>query len=270
MKTRLFYIIVMLALIALPLRSQDNNVLRHFSVSAGLGTTGIIADAGTMLTDYVGFRGGIDFMPKFKHSTHLMLTQVNQTKDVDVSKFPASSRRVEVQGTFHNSTGHALLDIYPSRNYDFHVSIGAYFSGSDKIVTVVNTESDLLKAVADLNARRGIYADVPLSYGQVAARMGKYNIMPDDDGNANAYIKVKKVRPYVGIGLGQTVPKKSSLNCLVDLGVQFSGKPHVYNGVNGEELTAEGAQGEDGGYLKTISKISFLPVLSVRLVGKIL
>lgn len=266
---RILFDILMLALAVLPLRAQDNNVLKHASLSAGISTTGITADAGTMLTDYVSIRAGVEFMPGFKYSTHLKLTQVNQTKDVDVEKLPESSRRVKVQGTLHNSTCHALLDIYPSRESKFHLSVGAYLAIKDKVVTVVNTESELLKQVADLNARRGAYAAVPLSYGQVAAKMGDYNIMPDDEGNASAFIKVKRVRPYVGVGFGRAVPGKSGMNCQVDLGVQLWGKPHVYNGVNGEELIAERARGEDGGYLKTISRISFYPVLTVRFAGKI-
>lgn len=256
-----------LALMALPLQAQDSNALSHFSLSAGLGTTGITADLGTMVSDQVGLRAGIDFMPKIKHSTSLSLTLINQTEEIDVSQLP--ERRVEMQGTLHNTTSHALLDIYPSRRYDgFHVTVGVYFAGKEKIVDAVCGENELLKEVADLNARRGDYADIPIGYGQVAAKLGKYNIMPDDDGNVSAYITARKVRPYLGIGFGRAVPSASRLNCQVDLGVQFSGTPHVYNGVSGEELTAEGAQGEDGGYLNTISKMKCYPVISVRLSGR--
>ena len=98
---------------------------------------------------------------------------------------------------------------------------------------------------------------------------GFFNIMPDDEGHANAYITVKKVRPYLGIGFGRAVPSASRLNCQIDLGVQLSGKPHVYNGVSHEELTAEGANGEDGGHLKTISRMKCYPVLSIRLSGRL-
>ena len=256
-----------LAWATLPLCAQEGNILSHFSLSAGIGTTGVTADVGTMVTDYVGLRGGIDFMPKFKYSTHLTLTQVNYTQEVDVSGIPVTDRQVEVKGTLHNTTGHALVDIYPLVNRGFHVTVGAYVAGNDKIVDVINEESELLKKVAELNARRGPYADVPLSYGQVAAKMGDYNIMPDDEGNASAYIKVRKVRPYLGVGFGRAVPTASRLSLTFDMGVQFSGTPHVYNGVNGQELTAEGARGEDGGYLKTISRIHFYPVVSLRLSG---
>ena len=102
-------------------------------------------------------------------------------------------------------TGHALLDFYPLNERDFHVTVGTFIAGSNKTVDITTEESELLKKVADLNARRGDYAQIPLSYGQVAAKMGDYNIMPADDGTANAYIKVKKLRPYLGIGYGRVV-----------------------------------------------------------------
>lgn len=266
-RQRLLTIMAAVALMALPLRAQDSNILSHFSLSAGVGTTGITADLGTMMTDYVGLRGGIDFMPKIKYSTKLSLSLVNQTIEFDYPEIP--ERKVNMQGTLLNTTGHAMVDIYPLRQHGFHVTVGAYFAGGEKIVEAVCDENELLKEVADLNARRGEYAIIPIGYGQVAAKLGKYIIMPDDDGNASAYITVKKVRPYLGIGFGRAVPSESRLNCQVDLGVQFSGKPHVYNGVNGEELTAEGANGEDGGYLKTISRMTCYPVISIRLSGRL-
>ena len=242
--------------------------MKHYSLSAGVGTTGITVDAGTMFTDYVGIRAGMDFMPKIKYSTRLSMSQINQTKDVDMSIIPEEMQRVEVQGTLHNTTGHTLVDVYPFAGRGFHLTLGAYLRSDEKIVTVDCEENELLKKLADLNARRGPYAAIPDSYGQAAVKLGDYNIMPDDDGNANAYIRTKKVRPYVGLGFGRAVPN-SRLGCQVDLGVLFWGKPHVYNGVNNEELTSEGARGEDGGILKAISSVKFYPAVSVRLVGRL-
>ena len=148
--------------------------------------------------------------------------------------------------------------------------MGAYFGegGDSKLITAYNKEEGFLKNVADFNARRGIFALVPDAYGQMAAKLGDYNLMPDDNGNANAYIKVNNIRPYVGLGFGRAVPK-SRVGFQFDLGAQFWGNPKVYNGVNGQQLTSEGAKGEDGGVLKVISDISIFPVLSFRLTGRI-
>lgn len=268
LKKRLLTFVALATMLSMSMHGQDDDMMRHFSLSAGLGTTGLTADVGTSLGRNISLRGGIDFMPKIKYSTNLMLTLVNQTQEVDMSKVP--EKKVEVTGTLHNTTGHALLDIYPSDVHDFHLTIGAYFA-KNKIIDVTTEDSELLKQVADLNARRGDFANIPMSYGQVAAKLGDYNIMPDDDGHANAYMQVRPIRPYLGVGFGRVVPSESGMQCsfVVDLGVQFLGKPHVYNGVNGAELTAEGVRGEDGGLLKAATRFNFYPVLSFRFVGQI-
>jgi hypothetical protein len=261
-----FFVLAAAALLSLPLGAQDNNVLRHYSLSVGIGTTGVTADLGTMVSDYVGIRGGIDFMPKFDYKTDLNLSIVNQREDIVVTSLP---QKVDVIGKIDNTTGHALFDFYPIRDKGFHLTVGAYFAGKEDIVTVYNNDEGSLKAVADFNARRGEFADAPLSYGQVGAKLGDYVIMPDDNGNANAYVKVKKFRPYFGLGFGRAVPRESRLNCQFDMGVQLWGKPKVYNGVNGEQLTSEGAKGDDNGILKTISRVGVYPVISVRLCGRL-
>lgn len=268
---------VSLMLAMFPVQADDNNVLRHYSLSVGAGTTGITADLGTMVSDYLSLRGGVDYMPKLTYSTWLDMDAVNLTADVPYTfqDVPSSIReqygipdKVEVEGKYNSFTGHVLLDIYPAKGCGFHFTVGSYFSkGGSKLAEAYNKEEGVLKNVADYNARRGVFAIVPEKYGEVAARWGGYSVTPDDQGNVNAYIKVNNIRPYVGLGFGRAVPK-SRINCQVDLGVQFWGRPAVYNGVNGEHLTAEGAEGEDGGLLKLISNLKVLPVLSIRLAGR--
>lgn len=267
-----------LLLAAFSIQAGDNNVLRHYSLSVGVGSTGATADLGTMVTDYLGLRGGVDYMPQITGSVWLDMNDVNVKAGEMAEQYnvPASIReqyglpeKVQVEAKYDNFTGHALLDIYPMSDKGFRFTVGSYFGKSDsKLVQAYNKQDGVLKTVADYNARRGAFAIVPPEYGQVAAKLGDYNLMPDDQGNANAYIKVKNIRPYVGIGFGRAVPK-SSVNCQVDLGVQFWGKPEVYNGVTNQKLTSDGARGEDGGVLKIISDLTVFPVLTIRLAGRI-
>ena len=258
-----------------PMLAKDNNVLRHLSLSVGVGTTGVTADLGTMVTNTFGLRGGVDYMPEIKGNTWFDLSYIGQnipeSADADVyqqmlNRMPHS---VQVEGKFKSFTGHALLDIYPLSDRGFRFTVGAYFGGSeDKIVTVCNTQDGVLKEVADFNARRDVYALIPAEYGQIAAKLGEYNLMPDNNGNANGYIQVKNVRPYLGVGFGRAVPN-SRINCQFDAGVQFWGTPKVFNGVNGQQLTADGAMGDDGGLIKIVSDIKVFPVLTFRLCGRI-
>lgn len=251
--------------------AQDWGILSHYSLSAGFGSTGFTADVGTMVTDYFGLRGGVDYMPKISYNDNVNLSQVYGDYDLDDIQLPDGinvPKEVAVKGTFEQFTGHALLDVYPLRNAGFHVTVGVYFANKENVLNASNKEEGSLSVVSDFNARRGVFAMVPAEYGMVAARMGKYNLMPDDNGNANAFVTVKKIRPYAGIGFGHAVPE-SGMSCQFDLGVQFWGTPRVYDGVSGQQLTAEGAEGEDHGVLKFINKVSVCPVITLRLCGRL-
>lgn len=272
MKKLLLFVWMSLTLISL--NAQNDGVLSHYSLSAGIGTTGFTADLGTMVGSHIALRGGIDYLPKINYSDELDLSHVFEDYHIDPNNLPGGidiadvPTTVDVKGTFDNFTGHALLDLYPSGDHGFHITVGAYFANKEKVLYARNQEEGSLIVVSDFNARRGVFALVPESYGMVSARMGKYDLMPDDNGNVNAYVAVKKIRPYAGIGFGRAVPR-SGLNCQFDLGVQFWGKPKVYDGVTGQLLTAEGAEGEDHRLLKIVRKVSVYPVLSLRLYGRL-
>ena len=279
MKKRICLFGVAMMLAAFTMLAGDNNVFRHYGLSVGVGTTGVTADLGTMVTDHLGLRGGVDYMPKLSYSVWLDMDFINQRIDDAADQYGVPQylrdrfglpEKVQVEGKYDNFTGHALLDIHPIKSSGFRITLGAYFGkgGDSKLITAYNKQDGFLKNVADFNNRRGIFGLVPESYGQMAAKLGEYNLMPDDQGNANGYIKVNNVRPYAGIGFGRAVPK-SRIGFQFDLGVQFWGHPKVYNGVNGQQLTSEGAKGEDGGVLKVISNVSIFPVLSFRLTGRI-
>lgn len=246
---------------------KDHDIFNHLGVSAGVGTTGITVELGTTITPWVQMRAGVDFMPKFSLKTSLDLEEYG----VDASQYYQGPElnEIDVKGQLKNTTGHVIFDIFPfAKKSSFHISAGAYF-GPSSVITATNTSGqDLLQEVYEYNHRMGQWAGIPDEAGKVGATLGDYFIEPDANGNLAASIKVKKFRPYVGIGFGRIVPKRR-INCLFDLGVQFWGKPEIWNDTAHERLTEEGANGDDGGVIKTISKVSVYPVLSIKLVGKI-
>ena len=71
----------------------------------------------------------------------------------------------------------------------------------------------------------------------------------------------------LGIGFGRAVPEKHRFSCCFDMGVQFWGSPSVY--VRDHKLTEQDVDGEDGGALKTLSKVTVCPAISFRIVGRI-
>ena len=234
----------------------------HVGVGVGVGTTGIAIDAGITLNDYLGVRGGVDIMPKFKVNKDIDLktedankkvsqltTEINQLnakleaagmQTVDLSQYPGGNlpNKLEVQGKLDNTLGHILIDIHPFKT-SFHLTVGAYF-GKDEIIDVYNKESGFLKPINAYNEAI-IYANSPSADPGVKQVVNQYNLKmiggelgdyfvtpnPAENGDVRAYAKVKSFRPYVGLGFGRAVPKKR-IGCQFDLGVQFWGKPEIY------------------------------------------
>ena len=234
----------------------------HVGVGVGVGTTGIAIDAGITLNDYLGVRGGVDIMPKFKINKDIDLktedankkvsqltneiNQLNQKLEaagmqkVDLSQYPGGNlpNKLEVQGKLDNTLGHILIDIHPFKT-SFHLTVGAYF-GKDEIIDVYNKESGFLKPInayneAIINANspsadpgvKQVVNDYNLK--MIGGELGDYFVTPNpaENGDVRAYAKVKSFRPYVGLGFGRAVPKKR-IGCQFDLGVQFWGKPEIY------------------------------------------
>lgn len=262
-----FAIAVLTAAVSANAQSADRQLFNHLGMSVGVGTPGITIEAGTTVTPWVQMRAGVDIMPKFSLKSSLNLEEYGV--EVPGAYQGPELQDIDIKGQLKNTTGHVLFDIFPfTHKSSFHITVGAYF-GPKKVISVYNTSGqDMLQEVYDYNNRIGDYAGVPSTSGQIGAALGDYFITPDASGNASASIRVKNFRPYVGIGFGRIVPKKR-LSCLFDLGVQFWGKPEIWNDTNNYKIDEKGAKGEDGGVIKTISKISVYPVLSVKFVGKI-
>ena len=234
----------------------------HVGIGVGVGTTGIAIDAGITLNDYLGVRGGVDIMPKFKINKDIDLktedankkvsqltNEINQLnakleaagmQTVDLNQYPGGNlpNKLEVQGKLDNTLGHILIDIHPFKT-SFHLTLGAYF-GKDEIIDVYNKESGFLKPINAYNEAI-INANSPSADPGVKQVVNQYNLKmiggelgdyfvtpnPAENGDVRAYAKVKSFRPYVGLGFGRAVPKKR-IGCQFDLGVQFWGKPEIY------------------------------------------
>ena len=271
------------------MHAQDQKLFNRLAVGVGVGTTGITVDASTCITPYVGVRAGVNFFPTIKVNTDLDIEVDGQTSQYynqlgALNGFDSTlpeDLSIKVQGKPSMTTGHVLFDLYPSKKSIFHLTVGAYFGGSE-IIEVYNKEDGVLADVAKYNKllKDGNLvtptlpngSQVPLSnFSPIGVALGDYFLSPKDDGSVNATLEVASFRPYVGFGLGRAVPK-GRLGFQFDAGVQFWGTPKVYiDGANGkEQLTEEDTNGDDGGAIKTLSKITVYPCISFRLVGRIL
>lgn len=259
---------------------DDDNIFTHLGASLGVGTTGISLDLSTNITDYVGVRAGVDFIPQVKYKTDVEIygakeyqskydswratlpSSVTSSVNAPVVTIPS---KVDIEGKLNNTTGHLLFDLYPGSKIDWHLTLGAYF-GPSKVISVYTPDGSQLRGIHEYNQFVTSNPALGADY-KIGAELGDYFLEPDENGVVDASIKVAGFRPYVGIGWGRAVPKNHTLGFSFDLGCQFWGSPKVY--LQDKELTTSDLDGEDGGAIKTLTKISVYPTLTLRLTGKI-
>lgn len=270
------FLVIIAALLAAGtgVSAQDNNLFDHLGVSVGVGSTGITLDLSTHVTDYVGIRAGVDIMPKFKYATDIDIDDSNRYQLAydtwrqwymlnNPTSTPPELRvpdEVDVEGKLNNTTGHLLVDVFPfGSKLALHFTVGAYMGPKD-VVNVYTPNDEQLADIAKYNAWQ---TDPNLIIG---AQLGDYFLQPDANGHIDANVRVKGFRPYVGLGWGRSVPKKR-VGFSFDAGVQFWGKPEIY--LQDEKMTESNFNGEDGGVVKTLTKIQIYPCVTFRLTGRI-
>lgn len=228
----------------------DRGVFNHVGLNASVGTEGIGVGIAAPITDYLELGVGVNFMPSFK---------VKGDVDVDFD-IPAgitlhgipTSNKVKITGDFARTIMDAKLSVYPfGDKSSFFVAAGFSFGG-EKIAKITG-QSEFLKQHPEL-----------VDYA--TAELNDYNIKFEKDGSIAGDIRVKKFRPYVGLGFGRLVPK-NRVSCRFEMGCQFMGKMKVYQ--NNNELNVTNGNDADDDLSKVIDKLKFYPVMKLTITGRI-
>ncbi len=220
---------------------DEFGIFDHLSVGVVLGTTGIGVDLAAPVTNYLQVRAGFNFFPAITYS-----------EDVDYrAKGKPTRGHTVAEGKTYNNSGHLLIDVYPFANSSFHATAGFYL-GTEEVAKIEN-----LEPVKDFNKGEGIV-------------IGDHIVEFDQNGYAHGAIKVNSFRPYLGIGIGRSVPRKR-FAVSGDLGVQFWGTPKVYEKQTGMDLevTKDDLGSDSDKYYDMIAKFPVFPVLTIRITGRL-
>lgn len=220
--------------------NRDFMLLNHWSIGVTFGSTGIGADLATTFSDFMQLRGGVEMFPK----------KITYNQDFQIKSSSNHSYGIvhgEAKPNLIN--GKALLTLYPGRSTKVPVGItGGVFIGT--------TECLSLSATGNLPAN-----------GTVLTLNG-YDI-PVVNGKASLTLNAKKVKPYVGLTFGRSVPKNKHVGFMMDLGAMLWGTPYITN-TNGTQINQIKGAAEADDVLKVINKLKVYPVLSFRLNGRFL
>ena len=233
--------------------SSKNGLLSHLAVGASLGTDGLGFDVATPLSNSFAVRAGVSFFPNLKF---------NGTIDINDNN-PAITDEVDIQATLNTFDMKVLADYYPFKHVSFHITAGAFF-GNGEMLKATNTS---------------MFIKDPAKYGKLGLMIGDYRITTDDKGYIEAEAKVNKLKPYIGIGFGRTVPKaRFSVTC--DFGVQLWGKAGLYAWPTNDwgdksyhKFTYKDLDDQDDKDLRDAfdlaDKVSLFPILNIRISGRI-
>lgn len=98
--------------------------------------------------------------------------------------------------------------------------------------------------------------------------VGDYRLPLDENGYAKGALRVNSFRPYIGIGTGRPCPV-GRLNFMWELGVQFQGKPYVWDDLNKQKVDMTLVEESDDTFQKIMDHFTVYPVLKFTLSGRI-
>ena len=230
---------------------------KHLALGVGVGTAGVDIELATTLGHHFQLRAGVSALPytfsmPFDMGLREAFSEVDertlQGAGVNIDEIP---NEVDIKATLGLINGKVLLDIYPFKKAGIHLTAGAYFGSDDLFSVGAQMPKEFMRAWDDIR-----------NYDPDAEFDNEFMDMLDE-GEVEMSMKVKKVKPYLGLGLSRAVPKRRvAFN--VDCGVMFHGTPDIDTNVDALDDMLE-----DEGIYDIMDKVVIYPVISFRLVGRI-
>jgi hypothetical protein len=235
----------------------DRGIFNHLGVNLSAGTEGIGIGVATPITNYLELGFDVNIMPGFKAKGDVNVIYNTGTIPVPLP----TSEKVRITGDLQRTMMDVKLSVYPFGGKTPFFIAGGFSFGGEKIA-ILNGHSDVVQeAIRTYPEYKTQILD------GLSAELDKYNVKFDENGDVNGDVRVKKFRPYVGLGFGRLVPK-NRVGFRFELGCQFMGKMKVYQ--NDTEVKINEMSKGDDDLSKIIDKFTVYPVLKFTLTGRIL
>lgn len=236
----------------------ERGVFNHLGANVSAGTEGVSVGVATTITPYLELSAGVNFFPSVKidGDVNINAGQISIPNLSTASIDYYNLKSINIKGDLARTTFDVKLNAYPFGNgVPLFVAAGLSFGG-EKIATLDGHSDEVAR----------LYREHHEYSGHIQAEIDKYAIDIDRNGNASGDVRVKNVRPYLGLGFGRLVPK-SRVGFRVELGCQFMDKLKVYQ--NDKELDVNSALKGDDDLSKIIDELSVYPVLKFTLTTRI-
>ena len=230
----------------------DRSIFNHVGLNASVGTEGIGVGVAAPITDYLELGFGVNFMPTFTVKGD---ADIEFNIPSEYAAYLPTKDKVTIKGDFARTTMDMKLSVYPFGDRSSFFVAGGFSFGGEKIAKISGT-SELVTTLIGMG----------MDPNDFSADLGDYDIKFDKNGNVNGDIRVKKFRPYVGLGFGRLVPQ-NRVSCRFEMGCQFMGKMKVYQ--DNKEVKIDDLNDADDDLSKIINKLTVYPVLKLTITGRI-
>lgn len=182
------------------------------------------------------------------------------------------------------STVKALFEIYPSARSGFHITAGAYIGISPNLLDVDVTvedsfwrnvdsfERELNSLRSEVDALKAKYSSevgdvtIPSVPGELKVNMGNNTYRVNRGGKLNAGMKVMQVRPYLGVGIGKSIPD-GHWAFVGEFGAWYHGKPKL---VSDNQVAYDASASKvNFNIAEKIEKFPVWPVLTFKVLYRI-
>lgn len=278
--------------------AQEVKAFEHLDIGVTLGTTGVGIDVATPISEQFRVRAGFSFVPEFDVKMNFGMNGENGSDFNSMAdKFAeltglAIDDNIDMIGQPNIYNGNLLVDFFPIKNVNFHVTAG-FYCGSSKIASACNTVEDMATLVSasmfnniyeKVEAGEPIFGDVYLTpeleekileNGRMGVHLGDrvdtgepYIMEPDENSTVKVDIFVNSFKPYLGVGYGGKLAKNNDcVRIAFDAGVMFWGGAPKMVTHDGVDLVrdVENVGGKVGEYVSIAKAIQVYPVLNLKI-----
>lgn len=278
--------------------AQEVKAFEHLDIGVTLGTTGVGIDVATPISEQFRVRAGFSFVPEFDVKMNFGMNGENGSDFNSMAdKFAeltglAIDDNIDMIGQPNIYNGNLLVDFFPIKNVNFHVTAG-FYCGSSKIASACNTVEDMATLVSasmfnniyeKVEAGEPIFGDVYLTpeleekileNGRMGVHLGDrvdtgepYIMEPDENSTVKVDIFVNSFKPYLGVGYrGKLAKNNDCVRIAFDAGVMFWGGAPKMVTHDGVDLVrdVENVGGKVGEYVSIAKAIQVYPVLNLKI-----
>ncbi|MBP5715625.1 MAG: hypothetical protein J6W69_00760 [Bacteroidales bacterium] len=234
-------------------------------------------------------------LPKFNYHTDVSLSVEEWNRDIDelnnqvtilqtkgrtdyekVNNFKNKRVTVVADAKIQLSSFKALAQYYPSAVKKLYVTEGVFIGQDENFIDLhgqaASNEQRIYTQALALNEKLEKDPDpdakgVPGLKDKIRFNIDKTTYGVDENIGFDAEIRINRVRPYVGVGWGESIPMQRRLGWQVELGTWMHGRPEIISPTTRDNYDAKAR--EIKSVYNVLSRVMFYPQLTVRMTGRI-